>query len=266
MSLEHPQNIEKSTFLGLPSEIRFLIYEYLVPDIQVVPNSRAPLRRPLRQDGLSCAPAMFATNRMIYAEFLTAWYGSKKSTYRIDSLSGGYAIGFLNYSKGEYDNGRINGTIQEIRLPTYLKHVRSLSIQIEIFTPWNWSTFPQYEAFGPSSSFVRDIWVAIASELDSDMKALQDLTITLYNYLLTEPTTNLLEEQRNVQNALEFSLMPFRRLRGLKSATLKLELGQWYTVRKCRPAAAIQELKDAARPLLDAVEAEMVMPLSGQDE
>lgn len=63
----------RSSFLGLPVELRLLIYEYFIPN-EGVWGYRLP--RNLRSDKEPCCPAILRVNRQIYDEIIGMWYGT----------------------------------------------------------------------------------------------------------------------------------------------------------------------------------------------
>jgi hypothetical protein len=70
----------KRCFEELPVEIRLIIYEYLIPNIQV-PAVR-PWIASLRKNGEMISTALFRVNRTIYEEFADMFYG--QPTYAIE--------------------------------------------------------------------------------------------------------------------------------------------------------------------------------------
>jgi hypothetical protein len=72
-------------FLGLPLEIRRLIYGYLIPNTEFVPaNDIRP--KELRRDGRQCTPGILAVNRQIHDEVKVEWYSTTQYEVKLDSV------------------------------------------------------------------------------------------------------------------------------------------------------------------------------------
>lgn len=106
------------SFLGLPAELRMLIYRDLVPYKQIYLFDREDSRCPnIREDGGICAPALIAVNQLIRNEMFEAWFRIESAIYII--YIGQDSLTFL---------GRQYDAKSEIVLPSLLGRIKSLRV------------------------------------------------------------------------------------------------------------------------------------------
>ncbi|KAF2801993.1 uncharacterized protein BDZ99DRAFT_504240 [Mytilinidion resinicola] len=109
--------------MSLPTEIRLMIYEYLVPD-KLVPSSRTLVARTsrnsdfrsLRHDGDKCYPALLRSSKLVNAEASYQFFKSAVFQMKVQWNT----ITFLQHQHNEFS------------LPSSLAHVKHLHIFLEL--------------------------------------------------------------------------------------------------------------------------------------
>ncbi|RDW65989.1 hypothetical protein BP6252_09624 [Coleophoma cylindrospora] len=99
--------------LELPFEIRLLIYRYLVPNIFA---DDATFRKPFRDDGGPCCPALLRANKQIYREAIGEFYGLEYFGLWINPSGWAFA--------------RSSGMPIKNRFPTAIRFVEKLALTI----------------------------------------------------------------------------------------------------------------------------------------
>ena len=110
----------QSGFLDIPADIRLLIYQYLVPTLEV----SAITKSPLRHDNEPCCTSILRVNRQIYQEAIHEWYGF--CTYNIELQDKG--VWFLGSHLTSLHGSR--GINDPFYIPPIIKQVAFLCIRI----------------------------------------------------------------------------------------------------------------------------------------
>ncbi|KAF2495672.1 hypothetical protein BU16DRAFT_396447 [Lophium mytilinum] len=169
--------------MELPTEIRLMIYDYLVPD-KLVPcprTSNARTRRhseykSLRHDDDNCFPALLRSSQFVNAEFSYVFFGSAIFQMKVQW----HAVTFLQQQ------------YTELSLPSTLAHVKHLHISVELTMAlvgaYSGGSKPANEAENSKQqSFLRmrSNLQAIGKVL-ADAKSIQSLGITIIDRKLRD--------------------------------------------------------------------------------
>lgn len=172
--------------LELPFEIRLLIYGCLVPNVFV---DDATFRKPFRNDGAPCCPAILRANKEIYDEVVGEFYGQEYYGLWINPSGWAFA--------------RSSGMPIKNRFPTAIRLVQKLALSIYL---GNYSDNFNYQAI--LTEYFKD------SQCGSLHSLRLTLLISIEFFELYRYKPVLLRHQ------IEAELRPLRSGRGLSEASL----------------------------------------------
>lgn len=124
---------KQMSFLNLPIELRTAIYEYLIPNDEVLgywfisQNGGPPDRRPVRHDKQPCCPAVLRINRQIHDEVIGMFYGTARFFM--------YVVGCRCYVFGMKFATEDLHEVTANKLPPGFRFIRSLHITIKMEWP-----------------------------------------------------------------------------------------------------------------------------------
>jgi len=169
-------------FLDLPLELRLQVYQYLVPDQDII-EARNFGSETLRHDGQRCCISLLRTNHQIYEEFLNEWYGLK--TYELTLWSGSFWFLKSPIQAGDY-------------MPATILAVSSFSIDYDMRMLY------EHPVYG---SLMGELYGALP------------LHAALFDRLFAEPKRSC--QQRKLLLNIRITPAMFNRVRGIPHMLLK---------------------------------------------
>jgi hypothetical protein len=184
-------------FLGLPLEMRRLIYGYLIPNAEFVPaNDIRP--KELRRDGRQCTPGILAVNRQLHDEVKVEWYSTTPYEVKLDSVG----VDLLGSRVVDETPDDRMGWIRDMRLVVRLK-------------PYSPTEDPEL-----SSSEVSRVYNPVMESLVRHLLSFTALRLRYVDLVVTMTfetyMEHLGEEDKDILEALKHNFdAGFRKLRGV---------------------------------------------------